>query len=660
MRAVAVLAVFGNHLFNWPSGGFVGVDVFFVLSGFFITGLLIRERTTTGKLSFRYFYVRRVRRILPSAVLVLVATVVGSYLLFPAIRARETLVDALYAAIFVSNFRFEEIGADYFQRDQPPSPLQHYWSLSIEEQFYFVWPFLLVLIFALTRGLRRKGNAWTRQWALFSAMAVVVAASFVRAMLLSADEPNAAYFSTSTRVWELGVGALAAIAGPWLARMPSAVRPGLAYLGLAGVLGSLFLIDSTVQFPAPWAALPVLSTALVVASFHGAEVRGMFPLTNPVARFFGDTSYTLYLWHWPVIILLLTVIPKSPLFYGVSLALALGLTTVTYYFYENPIRKSDWLLDKPAPRDRRMPTLTTSSWALVGFLIFALIVVSILGVRFDDKRSIASHDDEELVDLGPCGGAAAMMDHRCELWNPDVPLTPGIDKFSKDGGKGTCWTAAKQELNSCTLGYKGDDATRIALVGDSHAQRLIDALSPFLIQNKWQLTTYVGWGCAWRDPPQASCKVAMADIQKELLAHPYDLVLTQSYRKYGGNAENYTKAWAPVAAAGSRIAVVEDNPEVSEDSLACLTRAFGGDVGDCGTSRAEALAHADPLVTSANLIVPAATVIDLTPYYCTANRCPSVIGNVIVYQDSGSHLTATYIRTLAPAIVDGVRRALGA
>ena len=139
----AVLAVFADHLFDWPSGGFVGVDVFFVLSGFFITGLLIRERTTTRKLSFQHFYVRRVKRILPSAVLVLIVTVVGSYLLFPAIRAKETLVDALYAAVFAANFRFEAVGTDYFQEGQPPSPLQHYWSLSIEEQFYFVWPVVL-------------------------------------------------------------------------------------------------------------------------------------------------------------------------------------------------------------------------------------------------------------------------------------------------------------------------------------------------------------------------------------------------------------------------------------------------------------------------------------------------------------------------------------
>lgn len=675
MRAVAVLAVFANHLFDWPSGGFVGVDVFFVLSGFFITGLLIRERAVTGTLSFQDFYVRRVKRIMPSAMLVLIATVIGSYVLLPAVRAKETLVDALYAAVFVSNFRFQAVGADYFQQGQPPSPLQHYWSLSIEEQFYFVWPAVLVLLFALTRSFRRSGNTWARQWALFGAMAVVVTASLAWAMFLSANDPNAAYFSTFTRVWELGVGALLAIAGPWLANIPNTIRPGLAYLGVAGVLGSLFLIDSTVQFPAPWAALPVMSTALVVASFHGTEVRGMFLLTNPIARYFGDTSYTLYLWHWPVIILLLSVIPKGPLFYGVALTVALGLTAVTYRFYENPIRKSDWLLDHPAPTGRKLPTLRPSQWALIGGVMAGLIVTSILSINYSEKISAsqelsrAQGEGMQALDftplpkeVDPCFGAPAMLAEGCVMRNPDVPLQPSIDEFANDAApiRAGCYRGPgpSRELASCTYGYTGADATRIALVGDSHAAQITPALFPLLDTNKWQLTTYIGTGCLLSLPSNDMCPAD--EIEGALLADPYDLVLVTSTR-LSGNPSHYQNAWAPIVAAGSRIAVIADNPALSEDSYACLTRiSFGGDrTGDCGTSRAEALAKPDPLIVAATL-VPGTTVIDLTPYYCDDDRCPSVIGNVIVYRDTRGHLTTTFARTLAPALEDGIRQALGA
>jgi peptidoglycan/LPS O-acetylase OafA/YrhL len=683
MRAVAVLTVVANHLFDFPPGGFVGVDVFFVLSGFFITGILIRERTETRGFSFQQFYIRRVKRILPSALLVLMVTIIGAYALFPAARAKGTLVDALYAAVFAANYRFQALGADYFQRDLPPSPVLHYWSLSIEEQFYFVWPFLLVAIFAITRRHMVRGNPRVRQWGLFGAMSLVIAASLAWAMYLTATDPAAAYYSTFTRVWELGIGALLAIAGPWLTRIPSALRTWLAYVGLTGVLGSLFLITESVHFPAPWAALPVLSTALVIASFHGAEVRGMAPLTNPVARYFGDTSYTLYLWHWPVIVLLLAVLPRGPLFYIVALSLAFGLTAITYHFYEKPIRESDWLEDHPT-KERRF-RLPLSAWGLMGCAVAAAVVLSILSIQYTEKTTRAERFDEALITIAPaptgpppvnvsrvvtppatplpgadpCFGAPAMWNANCALRNPDSPLKPSLEDFAtNDGGTPVCWTEKEQPLNSCTYGYEGPDATRIALVGDSHGSRVLVALAPYLEAYKWRLTTYLGWGCVWRSPLDSHCTATMEDIQRELLERKYDLVLTTASRD-ASSPDGYVKAWKPVADNGSRVAVLADNPAVSEEAIACLTRvSFGSDkTGDCGTSRADALAQRDPLIFAASR-VPTATLIDLTPYYCTEVRCPSVIGNVIVYSDVGGHLTATYIRSLAPAIVEGVRQAL--
>ncbi|MCV7416426.1 acyltransferase [Mycolicibacterium litorale] len=694
MRAFAVLAVFADHLFGWPAGGFVGVDVFFVLSGFFITGLLIRERTATGSLSFRNFYIRRARRILPSAVLVLVVTVIGSYALFPALRAKETLIDALYAAVFAANYRFETVGADYFQKDQPPSPVQHYWSLSIEEQFYFVWPLLLFGVFVITRRRARRGNRHIRQWGLFCAMSFVVSTSFGLALHMSSADANTAYFSSMTRVWELGTGALVAIAGPWFARMPLSIRPGLAYLGLAGAFASLFLIDESVQFPAPWAALPVLSTAVVIASFHGADARAVPLLTNPVARFVGDTSYTLYLWHWPIIILMLTVVPKGPLFYIVAVGLAFGLTTVTYLYYENPIRKSSWLADDPRGVHQGRLRISQSGWASIGVVLVVAIVLSILASNYSTKITNAREEVEaaSLVDkvgplapppllpaphagtsdriepittplpgTGPCFGATAMLDSQCALWDPGQPLQPSVETFTKDLGSPTCWTGENSPLKSCTYGYDGDGATRIALVGDSHASRILVALAPYLESLRWRLTTYVGWGCVFKEPAGRACVTAMEEARKQLTERRYDLIITTASRKFGGEPKEYANAWDDFVEAGSRIAVVADNPEVSEDSIECLTRpAFGSEqIGDCGTERAEAIARPDPLVAAAGL-VPNTFVVDLTQYFCTEDRCPSVIGNVIVYRDIGSHVTATYFSTLAPALVDGLRRVIAA
>lgn len=674
MRAVAVLTVFANHLFDWPPGGFVGVDVFFVLSGFFITGILLREVTATGNLSFQNFYIRRVKRILPSALLVLTVTVIAAYILFPATRAKATLLDALYAAVFASNFRFEAVAADYFQRDLPQSPLQHYWSLSIEEQFYFVWPALLLFIFALTRQLLRnfrnrsrdRGRKATRL-GLVVAMSAVVLLSFGWALFLSANSPSAAYFSTFTRVWELGVGALLAITAPWMQRIPSAVRPGLAYLGLAGVLASLFLITSTVLFPAPWAALPVLSTALVVASFQGRAVSGMVVLTNPIAGYFGDTSYTLYLWHWPVIVLLETLIPKGPVFYGLAVALSLSLTAVTYRFYENPIRRSHWLIDRPTAPGRRFSTPSPSAQGLIGGFAAALIVLTILSIGYSDKLAVARKEaaiatnkqsqgptgSEPAPKVDPCFGAPAMLNSSCKLRDSAVPLQPPVDGAHDDVESKECYVQETENLRSCHFGYKGPGAKRIALVGDSHASAILPAITPVLEANKWSLTTYTGYHCSLTNEP-AQCA---EDTKAELLANPYDLVVFTSFNKGGHDPAEYQEAWRPIAAAGNRLAGIVDNPRQSKDALACLSR-DDDESGECGTPRAAAFGYLEHIESLAQSI-PGTTVIDLSAYYCKDDFCPSVIGNVIVYRDQ-HHLTATFARTLAQPVEDGLRRALEA
>jgi peptidoglycan/LPS O-acetylase OafA/YrhL len=677
MRAVAVLAVFIDHLFEWPGGGFVGVDVFFVLSGFFITGLLVRERSSTRELSFRNFYTRRVRRIIPSAMLVLVATVVASYVLLPAVRAKATLIDALWAAVFASNWRFERVGTDYFQQGQPPSPLQHFWSLSIEEQFYFVWPVLLVGLFALSRKYSKPGYTAARQMTLAIAMGVICLGSFAWAVVLSVDEPTDAYFSTFTRVWELGIGALLAICAPILSRLPDAIRPTLSYVGLLGVFSSFFVIDPSSDFPGPWAALPVLSTALVIASFQGATVRAVPHLTNPVAQYFGNISYTLYLWHWPVIILMAAVIAEGTAYYILAIAITMVLTVATYHLYEDPIRRSRWLEAPPSHRSRRnrpFVQVMPSTWAAFGLTIAVVIAGSALILERNDRMGDSSQANQELVvaevpqvEQAPeCFGAAAMETEGCPLRNPANPLTPSIDKFADDAqGAYSCYRTEGKPLRSCTYGYQGPDGKRLAVIGDSHAGMLLPGLSPLLLQNQWSLTTFVGYGCQWQISAQGDCHdEVMPQMQKELMAGNYDLVITTASRKFGGDStakavDAYLAAWSPVQATGTRILVVADNPSVSADSLACITRvSIGGDKsGECGSSRTDALADEDPLPIAARRL-QGVSLLDMTNIFCTADRCPMVIGDVIAYRDTGGHMTATFVQTLSPRLLSAIQSSL--
>lgn len=669
MRAFAVLAVFADHLFGWPHGGFVGVDVFFVLSGFFITGLLISERTHAGKISFRNFYVRRVRRIIPSAVLVIVVTVVASSLLLTATRAKDALIDGLWAAIFLSNWRFERVGTDYFAQGTPDSPLLHYWSLSIEEQFYFVWPLLLLGLFALTRRYSKPGKRYParRQLWIASFMACICTASFVWACVQFVPNPAGAYFSTLTRVWELGVGALLAIGAPMLARIPGPIRPALSYIGFAGAASSLFVVTPEVAFPGPWAALPVLSTALVIAAFVGGEVRAVPHLTNRVAQYFGEVSYTLYLWHWPVIILLAAILPTDFLYYLAVVALAMGLTAVTYHFYENPIRRSSWL-----DENVRVPLITPSAWAAVGALVVTACLIAALSTEISESRSSDAQQNQTLIvdTVAPtldqksadqrCRGAAAWTTPGCVLYDPEKPLMPEIDRFAEDAqGAYECYREAGDPLETCTYGYTKPDGKQIAVVGDSHAAMLLPALSPYLIANKWSLTTFVGNGCQWINRPAGDCVEPMKQIQAQLLDEPFDLVITTASRAHEGNGirgRHYAESWEPVVKANSKILVVADVPGFPAESLDCLTR-VGSDPGGCSTPRSVALSDVDPLPDAAQMLNVG--LLDMTDSFCNADSCPAIIGNVIVYRDSAGHISATFAKSLSSRLIAAIKAQIG-
>lgn len=343
LRAFAVLVVVLEHVVAWPHGGFVGVDVFFVISGFLITGILVREFERSGRISFTGFYRRRIKRILPAATLTLVVTVVAAHLLLQAERARDTLLDALAAFFFVSNWRFADTGTDYFAQGGQPSPLQHFWSLSVEEQFYFVWPWvMLAVLVGVTSGLRRSREAAVR--VATAAMVVVVVVSFLFALRESAGAPTEAYFSTLTRVWELGIGALVALTIPLWQRLPGAVRAPLLWAGLAGLVTSIFWISSASQFPAPWAVLPVLSAAAVIVATTGGVPWGTQVLSNRVAGWFGDISYSLYLWHFPVVVLVTAVLPeRDVLSVGTVLVGSVVVAAASYYVVERPVMTSPWL-----------------------------------------------------------------------------------------------------------------------------------------------------------------------------------------------------------------------------------------------------------------------------------------------------------------------------
>ncbi|WP_369963291.1 acyltransferase family protein [Leifsonia sp. EB34] len=249
LRALAVGLVVLNHAFEWPAAGFVGVDIFFVISGFLMTSVLHREYERSGRIRFLAFYRRRIRRLIPASVAVLAATVLGAWALFSSGRFTATVWDALASLFFVSNWRFAAAQTDYFAQGAQTSPLQHYWSLSLEEQYYLIWPLAILLIALLVARGRRP-----RVLAAAITFAITVAL-FVLSLHLTHADSASAYFITPSRLWELSVGATVALCMPWFSRLPSAFRPVIALLALAGMVLGGAVTPSGQGFPAPWAAL---------------------------------------------------------------------------------------------------------------------------------------------------------------------------------------------------------------------------------------------------------------------------------------------------------------------------------------------------------------------------------------------------------------------
>ncbi len=340
LRALAVLLVVLYHA-GIPGihGGFFGVDVFFVVSGFVITNVLLRERASKGTASIPGFYVRRIRRILPAATVVLIATVFATYHWLSFITGASDAEDAKYVALFVGNFHFASTGTQYFTANQPPSTLQQYWSLGVEEQFYLVWP----VLFLILTWPRKLFSPVTR---LITALLCIIGFSLAWCIVETSQNAAWAFFSPLTHAWELALGALLAVLGPELrGRSP---RGGLvlAYLGVGVLLLCTWFYSSTTVWPGAAVILPVVATGVVIAggSLRGVDNFGRFVKFAPI-QWIGNISYSLYLVHWPIIAIATQyAISPLPLHSEVELvALSFVASAALYYTIENPIRKSKWL-----------------------------------------------------------------------------------------------------------------------------------------------------------------------------------------------------------------------------------------------------------------------------------------------------------------------------
>lgn len=534
LRAVAVIVVVLNHLTGQPVGGFVGVDVFFVISGYLITGLLLRDLTSHPSLIvfLTAFYKRRIRRLLPAALVVTGVTLLFAHAIFAQPRFAQTGTDALWATFFLANWHFIATGTNYFAATSPPSPFQHYWTLSVEEQFYLVWPVLLFSIVAaaklMTSGTHssrrssrraRSAKASGASGYVLLPIALVLAASLVYAFHETKTAPVAAYFSTFARAWELALGALIACAAKYL-KPQRVTGTVLSWLGLGLIIASLFVIKDNSQFPAPGALLPCVGAALVLFAGSWHQVSNPL-LTNRVSGLVGDMSYSIYLVHYPIIILLETEMPgKALYFYLCALTLIAGTASLSYYAIERTVLRSNFLAGTRRSEVRPQfamgrryssagsaPIVVGAGLTFLGAAIFTFWpgTTAANNARYkqiNDKlirSAVSSKQVERQSGLGTLGVALQHQIRQALVASTWPKLDPPMDyELSApdvpnplDG----CGSIELQPASACLFGPQ-NAANTLYVVGDSTAMADAEAYLKIVQHSPgWNLRIAAAYGC---------------------------------------------------------------------------------------------------------------------------------------------------------------------
>ena len=669
LRAIAVLAVVVYHL--WPSalpGGFVGVDVFFAISGLLITTQLLREIERRGTVSMPRFWAKRARRLLPAALVTLVACALATALLVPTIYWQQYFGEIAASTAYFENWRLAGSAVDYLRAEDSPSPVQHFWSLSVEEQFYLVWPGLIVLA---TLGVRSRRPQLQRR-AIAIVLSVVTALSLAYSIHATSTDPAAAFFVTPTRAWEFGAGGLLALLP--LAGMRSArARSALSWLGLAAIMFAVVTYSATTAFPGWRALIPVLGALAVM---HAGAPRARWAPTPILAaapmQVLGNVSYSLYLWHWPLIVFapfaLSTVTDATRV---VLLTLSVILAWLTKTLVEDPARRSTFLAAR-GPR---------ATFAVAG-VATAIIVAAAVGANLHAGGLVADArgaTEKTIASKPACFGAAARDPER-PCTNPELRLTvvPSPAEAASDPNAACARETPPGPLPSCRFGAAPETAKRnVAVLGDSHASVMRAPVAVVAEEKGWAGVSVTRTGCAYSAATKrlpgasgANCiawnkavpaffaarpeidTVFVAAITNSVVAVPKGKTMAQA------KVDGYLRAWRALPETVEHIVVIRDPPKARGNTLRCVAAAIA-DRRPAGTAcrlpRTRALVTDPQLVAAQRFSADRVSAVDMSATMCDASTCFPVVGGVLVYKDE-HHLTRTFATTLGPLLLRDVNR----
>lgn len=658
VRAISSVTVMLYHAgISWMAGGFTGVDVFYVLSGFLVTLGLLREAENRGNINFFDFMGRRFRRLLPVSALVIIVTVLATYYWMGPTFGNTTAKDAIWTSGFMANWRFINVGTDYLGAQGAASPLQHYWTLAVEGQFYIAWPLIMLVLAFIARKLTNL-SVRTITGIVLVVMFVV---SYWWSITSTESEATIAYFSTFTRAWEIAAGCLLAVFLPRILYIPRAIGTWLMIGGIALIIASCFIIQADTPFPGWIAILPVGGASAVImgGSVAANSWIDRFLAIKPL-QLLGKYSYGMYLWHWPMLQIGPSAIGRDltlpeKLF---VLVLATGLAAITYHLIENPMRNLNVLKKNPPQW----------SWAFGALLIALPIALSVQQIQAN----------EEAAPITITEAAQSEYPNETEVL-AEVQASVDVDEWPEQAPRidnpaysDECDVSrAATSSSACVHGDPNGSRTAV-IYGDSHAAMWIPAFDLIGKSNDWKIIQLNKPGCVAPDFPTYSnvlgreyteCIEYRAwAIDKIAEISPDLVVITNAYdgslRSTGseGTSDGVPEAWEEglgktldaITPHADRVIVLGDQAYPSQAGINCL-EANPSDVTKCGDAFDDAV-HADHNAMEARVAEEhGAEYVDIVPWMCTDDFCPAVIGDITVHRDR-MHINETFAIYLAEVL----------
>lgn len=641
IRAVAAVLVAIYHIwFGRVSGG---VDVFFVVSAFLIFGSLSRSVEKSGTVDVLSFYARLIKRLIPAALVVIVAVVLISIFVLPQIRWAHTIREVLAATFYVENWLLAFSSIDYLARDDPQSPLQHYWALSAQAQFYLVCPFFLLFVAWLAKLFKQSYS----RVLMFALIAVFCLSLCYSIYLTNVNQPFA-YFSTFTRLWEFAIGGLLWLLLPRI-KWSNNVAGAASWIGLLAIVACGAALQVSNIFPGFAALWPTLAAATIIAAGDRRSNWGANRiLSTKLLTGIGDISYGFYLWHWPILIFYRVHYDVSDIGVVAGLAIifgALALAWVTTKAIENPIRYSEI-----GAKQRRSAFLLGAAGCGGVMLVVAVWAGLLSHARTFDQRSISVEDPNY-------PGARAVDAGKLDESAYQVPYYPGPLAVGSDlpdyVRQGCHPLPTSAEPVSCTYGDQ-DSAVTLAIVGGSHTGQWIPALRLIADDYRWRIVTFIKRGCKFSTERQfdvvgsysVSCQPWNESVVQRLLSLQPQAVFTTATAGHGSSEhvpKGFIDQWQKLDDAEISVVAVRDNPRMNFRVAECVEMHSLGS-RSCVRSREKIFATNDPL--SSAPISGRVHLIDLSEYFCPLDDCLPIIGNVVVYRDK-HHLTSAYSKTLA-------------